>query len=86
LGAGKDDLLRLIMKQGMKPALLGVGAGLAIAFGVTRLLATLLYGVKPDDPISFAVVALTLTIVALIATYLPARRVGKTDPTALLGK
>jgi predicted permease len=86
LGAGKADLLRLIIKQGMKPALLGVAAGLAIAFGATRLLATLLYGVKPNDPASFALVAATLSAVALFATYLPARRVGRTDPTALLSK
>jgi putative ABC transport system permease protein len=86
LGADKAALLRLIITQGMKPALLGVAAGLVIAFGVTRLLATLLYGVKPTDPVSFAVVALTLSMVALFATYLPARRVGKTDPTALLSK
>jgi ABC-type antimicrobial peptide transport system permease subunit len=86
LGADKNALLRLIITQGMKPALLGVAAGLAIAFGVTRLLATLLYGVKPADPLSFALVALVLSAVALLATYLPARAVGKTDPTALLSK
>ncbi|HMF75532.1 MAG TPA: ABC transporter permease [Bryobacteraceae bacterium] len=86
LGAGKQDLLRLIIKQGMTPALFGVAAGLAIAFGVTRLLASLLYGIKPYDPLSFAVVALTLSVVALFATYLPARKVGRTNPTALLSK
>jgi putative ABC transport system permease protein len=86
LGADKAALLRLIITQGMKPALLGVAAGLVIAFGVTRLLTTLLYGVKPTDPVSFVVVAVTLSMVALLATYLPARRVGKTDPTVLLSK
>jgi putative ABC transport system permease protein len=86
LGADKAALLRLIITQGMKPALVGVAAGLVIAFGVTRLLATLLYGVKPTDPMSFGVVAVTLSVVALFATYLPARRVGKTDPTTLLSK
>jgi ABC-type lipoprotein release transport system permease subunit len=86
LGADKAALLRLIITQGMKPALLGVAAGLVIALGVTRLLATLLYGVKPTDPVSFVVVAVTLSLVALFATYLPACRVGKTDPTVLLSK
>jgi ABC-type antimicrobial peptide transport system permease subunit len=86
LGADKAALLRLIITQGMKPALLGVVGGLAIAFGVTRLLASLLYGVKPADPVSFVAVATALSLVALFATYLPARRVGKTDPTILLSK
>jgi predicted permease len=84
LGADSPALLRLILKQGMTPALLGVGAGLAIAFGATRLLGSLLYGVKPTDPASFAVVAIALTVVALAATYLPARRAAGVDPVIAL--
>ena len=84
LGADSPALVRLILKQGMTPALLGVGAGLAIAFGVTRLLGSLLYGVKPTDPASFAVVAIVLTAVALAATYLPARRAAGVDPVIAL--
>jgi predicted permease len=84
LGADSPALVRLILKQGMTPALLGVGAGLVIAFGVTRLLGSLLYGVKPTDPASFVVVALTLTMVALAATYLPARRAAGVDPVIAL--
>ena len=68
----------------MTPAFIGVAAGLATAFGVTRWLASLPYGVKPTDPWSFAVVALVLTTVALAATYLPARRAAGLDPVSAL--
>jgi putative ABC transport system permease protein len=84
LGADSPALVRLILKQGMTPALLGVAAGLAIAFGVTRLLGSLLYGVKATDPGSFVAVAVVLTAVALAATYLPARRAANVDPVIAL--
>jgi putative ABC transport system permease protein len=84
LGADSPALTRLILKQGMTPALVGVAAGLAIAFGVTRFLASLLYGVNPTDPASFAAVAIVLTTVALAATYLPARRAAGLDPVTAL--
>lgn len=84
LGADSPALLRLILKQGMTPALVGVAAGLVIAFAVTRLLGSLLYGVKPNDPTSFAAVAVVLTAVALAATYLPARRAAGLDPVTAL--
>lgn len=84
LGADSPARVRLILKQGMTPALLGVAAGLAIALGVTRLLGSLLYGVKPTDPASFVAVALVLTAVALAATYLPARRAAGVDPVIAL--
>jgi predicted permease len=84
LGADSPALTRLILKQGMTPALVGVAAGLAIAFAVTRLLASLLYGVKATDPMSFAAVAVVLMAVALAATYLPARRAAGLDPVTAL--
>jgi putative ABC transport system permease protein len=84
LGADSPALTRLILKQGMTPALIGVAAGLAIAFGVTRFLASLLYGVNPTDLASFAAVAIVLTAVALAATYLPARRASGLDPVTAL--
>jgi predicted permease len=84
LGADKKQLLRLIVTQGMTPALLGVAAGVGIAFGVTRLLASLLYGVKPTDPASFVLVAVVLTVVAFAATCLPARRAMNVDPVVAL--
>lgn len=84
LGAGKQDVLKLIIKQGMTPACIGVAAGVAVAFGITRLLASLLYGVKASDPLTFVMVALALTAVALFATYIPARRAVRVDPVVAL--
>ncbi|HEX4773606.1 MAG TPA: ABC transporter permease [Bryobacteraceae bacterium] len=84
LGADGSQLLNLILKQGMKPALIGVGFGLAAAIGLTRLLSGLLYGVKPWDPASLAAVAIVLSAVALFATYLPARQAMKLDPMEAL--
>ncbi|MGI9071374.1 MAG: ABC transporter permease [Bryobacteraceae bacterium] len=84
LGAGKEQVLKLIVGQGMLPVGIGVAVGLGIAFGVTRLLSTLLYGVKPSDPLTFGGVAVVLTVVSLFAIYIPARRAMKVDPVVAL--
>lgn len=84
LGADRGRVLKLIIRQGMTPAGIGVLAGLAIAFGITRVLASLLYGVKAYDPMTFTAVALILSIVALLATYIPARRAMNVDPVVAL--
>jgi putative ABC transport system permease protein len=84
LGAGKPDLFRLILKQGMTPALIGVGSGLVLGLLATRVLAKLLFGIKPNDPVSFAAVALVLTVVALVSVYIPARRAMSLDPLIAL--
>jgi predicted permease len=84
LGAQTGVLLRLFVTQGMKLALLGIALGLAAAFGVTRLLKSLLFGVSALDPLTFLSVAALLIAVALLACWLPARRATKVDPMIAL--
>jgi ABC-type antimicrobial peptide transport system permease subunit len=84
LGAQTADVLRLILRQGMLLALIGTVIGLAIGFGGTRLLKTLLYGVSAADPITFAAVTLLLGSVTLLACWLPAHRATKVNPMIAL--
>ena len=84
LGAQRKDVLKLILKGGMILALVGVGVGLAGAFALTRLLDSLLFGVKPTDVVTFIVVGLCLLGTALLACYLPARKATKVDPLKAL--
>jgi predicted permease len=84
LGAQPRRILRLVLRQGAKLALAGVAIGIAGGFGVAQLLKSLLYGVKPTDPVAFISVAVLLTLVALLACYVPARRATRVDPVAAL--
>jgi len=84
LGAQRSDVMRLVLKQGASLALAGIIAGILAAFGLTRLMASLLYGVKPTDPVTFASVATLLLLVALLACYIPARRAMRVDPMIAL--
>src|SRR5208337_174898 len=77
LGAGASDILRQVVRQGMLPALVGIATGAAGAWAVTRFLSSLLFGVRPADPTTFALVPLLLAAVALVACLVPARRATK---------
>jgi ABC-type antimicrobial peptide transport system permease subunit len=84
LGAQRSDVLSLVVGQGMRLALWGVGIGLGAALALSRVLQTLLFEVTPTDPLTFAAVSLALFAVALLACWLPARRATKVDPMEAL--
>ena len=84
LGAERSDVLKLIVKQGLTLTTTGAAIGLLFTFGITRLLARLLYGVSAADPITFVGVTLFLIAVAMFACYLPARRATQVDPLVAL--
>jgi len=84
LGAQRSDVLGLVVRQGVTLDMIGVVVGVIGAFGVTRVIASLLYNVTPSDPISFIGVALFLTVIAFVASYLPARRATTVDPIVAL--
>jgi ABC-type antimicrobial peptide transport system permease subunit len=84
LGAGRADILRLVLRQGLLLALSGTGVGLAASLGLTRLLESQLYRVSAADPIVFAGCAVMFAVVAALASYLPARRAMRVDPMAAL--
>jgi putative ABC transport system permease protein len=84
LGASQGEAVRLVLRSGLAPVLLGLIAGTAGAFVLGQAMAGLLFGVTPHDPASFAIVAVTLTTAALVASYVPARRAAKVDPIIAL--
>jgi putative ABC transport system permease protein len=86
LGAQKSDVIGLVLRQGMILSLIGVVVGLAGAFGLTRFIASLLFGVAATDPLTFVAIPLLLLFVALVACYLPARRAARLDPTIALAQ
>ena len=84
LGATPRDLLLLVIKQGMSVAIAGMVLGLLGAFVLTRFMRALLFGVQASDPVTFAAIAAALTVVVLVACYVPARRAARIDPIVSL--
>jgi ABC-type antimicrobial peptide transport system permease subunit len=84
LGATAGDVRRLVLSGTLKVALAGVALGSIASLGVARLMATFLFGTSPTDPVTFAGTAVVLTIVAMIAGYIPARRASRVEPMAAL--
>jgi putative ABC transport system permease protein len=84
LGALRGDVLRLVLGEGARLAVAGVGIGIAASIAVTRVMSSLLFGVSATDPITFVGVAVLLAVVALLASYIPARRAMRLDPNSAL--
>ncbi len=84
LGARREDVLKLVLRQGLLITMIGLAIGLGAGLAATRLLAVLLYGIRPDDPVTFLGVSAGLTAVALLACYIPARRAIRIDPMSAL--
>ena len=84
LGADRHSILTMVVRQGLVLVSLGLGAGLALASVATRLLSTLLYGVKPSDPLTLASVVILVLGVALVASFVPAHRGASIDPMVAL--
>jgi putative ABC transport system permease protein len=84
IGANRADVFKMILGHGMKLALIGVGVGLVGAFALTRLMATMLFGVEPTDAMTFGSIAALLIGIALLACYLPGLRATKVEPTISL--
>src|SRR5262249_16664969 len=84
LGAQARDVLSLILGQGIRLTLVGIGMGLGAAYGLTRWMESLLFGVRPTDALTFSVIAIVLLLVALTSWWIPARRATKVDPMIAL--
>ena len=84
LGANRADVLRLVIRQGMRAVFIGIGLGFVAALGLTRLIKTMLFGTSATDPLTFSAVILLLVCVAVLACYVPARRAATVDPMAAL--
>jgi ABC-type antimicrobial peptide transport system permease subunit len=84
LGAGANDVVKMVTRQGLTVTLIGVAIGLGAAFALTRLMTSVLYQVSPVDPLTYSGFAVFLVLVSLLAAYIPARRATRVDPATVL--
>jgi putative ABC transport system permease protein len=84
IGAQRSDVLRLVLNEGARMAGLGIVIGIVASLAITRLVSSLLFGIGATDPLTFSSVAVLLALVALVATYIPARRAMRVDPVTAL--
>jgi len=84
LGAQQSGILKLILRQGMSVSIAGIAAGIAGTFAFTKVMTTLLYGVKPTDPLTIGLVCVLLLLVTVMASYLPATRALRIEPAIAL--
>jgi ABC-type antimicrobial peptide transport system permease subunit len=84
LGARAADVVRLVLRQGLRLVIIGVAIGLSLSVAATRVLAAALFGISPTDPLTFVIITLLLGLVALLACWVPARRATKVDPLVAL--
>ena len=84
LGANARDVVRLVVGEGMRVVILGMAVGIALAFGATRLLSSVLFGISASDPFTFTMTPAVLAAVALAAHFFPARRATRVDPVRAL--
>jgi ABC-type antimicrobial peptide transport system permease subunit len=84
LGAGRRDIIMLVVREGLIVTVVGIVIGIGAAFGLTRLIASQLYGVTPTDPLTLAIVVLLLTAIAMVACVIPARRAASAEPLRAL--
>ena len=84
LGGGRDRIFRLVLREGIGPVFVGIAAGVVMVLGLARYLKAVLYGVSATDPITFVLAALALTLTAVVAISIPARRASRVDPMIAL--
>jgi ABC-type antimicrobial peptide transport system permease subunit len=84
MGAGRGDVMKLIMRQGLFVTGIGLAIGIGAALAAARLLSSLLYGIRPDDPATVVVVVAGMTVVTMLACYIPARRAMRVNPVIAL--
>ena len=84
LGADQRKIMSMVLGQGLRLAVVGTALGLAGAYGLTRLLANFLFGVKPSDPLTFSIVAVILIVVTLLAAFVPTKKAMRVDPVLAL--